>query len=381
MSRYNRIAAVQKAHELDKHYNQRLIAHASDPLSPYRAINDLDEPETTNYTATVVIGRMRKEVDKVQWVYDNLRNVKPAIYIVDDNTTTTELHLAWNHGREAAVYFSYIVEHYDELSDVTFFWHTDDIVWHNNMLLEWNSSITINRMDRANIIRQGYVGSRCDHWPGCPYWVRFDPSRAEDRLDPHRLEGLFNPETFKTLFPEVPERGFPPYFAGTCCSQFAVSKDTIRRRPKEFYERIRDWTMDWDNNDAESGRVFEYTWPYIFTGRGISCPSMQECYCKAYNFCIIDMDQLEQLERWNALRARREEVQWQVNFAVDALESRMNASIEAGASEEKLAQVKASFEPEIIRLTDNLGNLSQSTWEIRENIIHYWKLGMPPTGW
>jgi len=93
------------------------------------------------------------------------------------------------------------------------------------------------------------------------------------------------------------------------------------------------------------------------------------------------MNQLEQLERWNALRARREEVQWQVNFAKDAFEARMNASIAAGASAETLAEVKASFEPEIIRLSDNLGNLSQSTWEIREDIIHYWKLPLPPTGW
>jgi hypothetical protein len=132
--------------------------------------------------------------------------VQPAIYIVDNNKTD-ELHLEYNHGREAAVYFSYIVEHYHNLSDVTLFWHTDDVVWHNNMLLGWNSSVSINRLDRANVIRQGYVPSRCDAWPGCPYWVRFDPSRAEDRLDPHRLEGLFNPKTFKEMFPEVPERG------------------------------------------------------------------------------------------------------------------------------------------------------------------------------
>ena len=91
----------------------------------------------------MVIGRLESEVDKVNWVYNNLRNVQPAIYIVDNNVTQTQLHLDWNHGREAAVYFTYIVDHYDTLSDVTFFWHTDDEVWHNNMLLGWNSTVTI----------------------------------------------------------------------------------------------------------------------------------------------------------------------------------------------------------------------------------------------
>jgi len=380
-ARYDRAAAAEKAQNLDKHYNQRLITNAGDPSSLFRADIDVDDAQSSKYTATVVVGRLESEVDKVDWVFNNLRNVEPAIYIVDNNVTETQLHLDWNHGREAAVYFTYIVDHYDKLSDVTFFWHTDDEVWHNNMLLGWNSTVTINRMDRTNIIKQGYVGSRCDHWPGCPYWVRFDPSRAEDRLDPHRLEGLFNPTTFKELFPDVPERGFPPFFAGTCCSQFAVSRDTIRRHPKSFYENLKRWTMDWDNDDAESGRVFEYTWPYIFTGRGQFCPSMQECYCKAYNFCITDMDQLEQLEMWNSMRTRREEVQWQLNFAEEAMETRLNASIDRGASASEIQQVKQSFQPEIDRLSDNLGNLSQSTWAIREDIIHYWKLPFPPTGW
>ena len=376
-----RSAAESKARELDKHYNQRLVSRPGDPQSAYRANIGLDDGRKSQYTASIVIGRMKEDLPQVQWVYDNLHDIQPAIYIVDDNTTTDQLHLAWNHGREAAVYFSYIIEHYDTLSDVTFFWHGEDEVWHNSMLLGWNSSISVNRMNRDYVISQGYVGSRCDHWPGCPYWVRFNPSRAEDRLDPHRLEGLFNPETFTQLFPDVSPNDFPPFFAGTCCSQFAVSRDAIQRHPKDFYENLRRWTMNWDNNDAETGRVLEYTWPYIFTGRGQSCPSMQDCYCKTYNFCIEDMEQLENLERWNALRSRREEVQWQLNFAKDALESRMDYSVSIGMSDDDLAEVEMSFQPEINRLAYFLGNLSDSTWLTREEIIHYWKLPVPPTGW
>lgn len=361
---------------MDKHYNQRLIAESGSQHSAYHSSNEQD----SKYTATIVLGRLKNEEDKVQWIYNHLHDVEPAIYVVDD-TETTERHLDWNHGREAAVYFSYIVDNYNNLSDVTLFWHGDEVVWHNNMLLGWNSSVTINRLDRGNVMRQGYVPSRCDHWPGCPYWVRFDPSRAEDRLDPHRLEGLFNPKTFSEIFPDVPARSFPPFFAGTCCSQFAVSRDAIHRHPKSFYENIKRWVTDFEHDDAESGRVFEYTWPYIFTGRGQYCPSMQECYCKTYNFCISDMDQLQQLERWNALRTRREEVQWQLNFAQDAMDARMQVYVDKGTSEQDMADIRLNFQEEIDRLHDNLGNLSQSTWEMREDIIHYWRLPVPPTGW
>jgi len=119
----------------------------------------------SKYSAGIVIGRTAEETEKLRWL-DNLVDVKPYVYIVDDNTTS-ELHLDANHGREAAVYFKYIVEFYDNLPDISFFWHGDDVVWHNNMLLGWNSSISINRMDRDNIIASGYAPSRCDAWPVC----------------------------------------------------------------------------------------------------------------------------------------------------------------------------------------------------------------------
>lgn len=181
------------------------------------------------------------------------------------------------------------------------------------------------------------------------------------------------------MFPNATE--FPPFFAGTCCSQFAVSKDTIRSNPIEFYINLKEWVMDVDNNDEESGRVLEYTWPYIFTGRGQFCPSMQECYCKTYNFCIQENKDLLALDRWNAMRTRREEVQWQLNFAQEALDTKLAISTSKGSSKNELQGLQAAFQPEIDRLTSNLANLSQSTWEAREDIIHYWKLPVPPTGW
>lgn len=325
------------------------------------------------------MGRLSDEPERVQWVHDRLLNLQePHIYIVDDPNTSLP-HLARNHGREAAVYLTYIVQRYDKLPDITFFWHSDEVVWHNNLLMDFNSTISINRMDRDNIVREGYVPSRCDQWPGCPTWIRYDPSLAEHRLDPHRLENMFNPAVLSHMFPA--ETDFPPFFAGTCCSQFAVSRDAIHRHPVDVYQHLLDWVMDTDNDDASSGRMFEYLWPYIFLGKGTHCPSMQDCYCKTYNFCLRSANDIAQMERWNNLRTRREELQWQLKFVQGALEAKQNASEADGAGPDRLLEIEEAFRPEMDRLTDSLANFTTRTWEAREAIIHYWKLGVPPVGW
>lgn len=142
-----------------------------------------------------------------------------------------------------------------------------------------------------------------------------------------------------------------------------------------------DHTLDYETNPNHHSRVFEYTWQWMFTGRGQHCESMEECYCKTYNFCVQSRRDLEDLDQWNALRTRREEIQWQLNFAQDALWARMNESIDAGASTAQLAQVEKAFQGEIDKLSWRLTNLSEQTWRKREDIIHYWKLPLPPTGW
>lgn len=272
-----------KARQLDAKYASHLLLRHSKYEDAHQAMLKNDANSTSKYSSAIVLGRMSSEEARVQWVHDKVFEIdETVIYVVNDPTTEGP-HLERNHGRESAVYMNYIIENYDNLPDITFFWHNDEQVWHNNLLLAWDSVETLNRMDRENIMRSGYVPSRCDHWPGCPAWVRFNPSQAEDSLDPHRLEEMFVPELFKRFFPGT--TAFPPYFAGTCCSQFAASRDAIRSRSKEVYEAISDWILEYQYDDR-SGMVMEYVWPFLFTGRGTLCPSMERCYCKQYKICM-----------------------------------------------------------------------------------------------
>lgn len=156
--------ARDKAAQLEIRFASHLLAQNGDRMHTAT-------PRSDEFTTTIVLGRMSAEKDTVQWI-DKLHSIDSVqMYIVDDANSTGP-HLAKNHGREAAVYLSYIVQHYEDLNDITFFWHNNEQVWHNNILLEWDSVQTINKMDRHNIIKTGYVPSRCDHWPGCPQWIR-----------------------------------------------------------------------------------------------------------------------------------------------------------------------------------------------------------------
>lgn len=242
-------------------------------------------------------------------------------------------------------------------------------MWHNNLLLGEDSVATINRMNRAYIMQQGYVGSRCDHWPGCPdSWAKFDPSKAEHRLDPHRLSDMFSTYELGRIWPEETE--FPRYFAGTCCSQFAVSRDTIRSNSVETYRRIISWLEDWPW-DQYTGRALEVLWPYIFLKRGRNCPSMQDCYCRTYGVCLETREEIALLERWNEVRTRADELEWQQYFRSEEIKSEGWADVD-----ERIAT-----DEEHNRLSEDMKSMRERTQSLRARMNQRYSLPESEVTW
>ena len=257
--------------------------------------------DPSDYTTTVVLGRLNQDRESTFWVDEKLKGItNKAVYVVDD--THAPLHLPENHGREAMVYLKYILENYDNLTDITFFWHSHGKAWHNNLLLREDSAATINMMRRPYIMEKGYVNSRCDTSPGCPKWIKFDPTPGDHTSHSLRLADMFTPERWAALFPEADE--MPRYLSAPCCSQFAVTRDIIRRKPKYIYKRLHDWIAS-ESFDMYSGRFMEYTWQYLFLGKEEVCPNTKDCYCKLYGLCFED-DGL--LERWQSHVYRADEL-------------------------------------------------------------------------
>ena len=124
----------------------------------------------SNYTRTLVVGHLKHE--DVLWICQEIPDIKAVIYSVDDPSAI--YHVPKNKGHEAMVYLTYIIDRYDHLDDTTFFFHSHRFAWHNNILLDLDSALTIRRISNKRVARVGYFNTRCHPDPGCPDWLHLD---------------------------------------------------------------------------------------------------------------------------------------------------------------------------------------------------------------
>ncbi|KAF7948819.1 hypothetical protein EAE96_008006 [Botrytis aclada] len=263
------------------------------------------KPFPATYSKMLVISRTKDE--DVNWIKENFENdpsIQSAIYTADD--PKAEYHPPQNKGHEVMIYLSYIIENYNNLSDVNIFMHSHQTTWHNNDLLDLDAVQMISRLSSERVIREGYMNLRC-HWhPGCPDWMH--PGIVEE--DDDKQEQTIMARAWLELFPLEP---VPKVLAQPCCAQFAVSKERIRTLPLARYISYRDWLLRTEISDYISGRVWEYIWQFVFAGQTTLCPKEHICYCDGYGICFggemeyqaywenqTEKDNLNiQLEDWN----------------------------------------------------------------------------------
>lgn len=165
------------------------------------------------------------------------------------------------HGREAAAYLSYILDYYDALPKYSIFVHSFDEQWHNDILGVWTQpSIRLFRYEAADAL--GYANLRCTQNPGCPLAVEpLDPSKHD--IATINVRARFA-DVYQQLF-NVSKSDVPKAIGSTCCAQFVVTRDQIRKRPREDYARMLQWLADNTiDNARDQGWIFEITWHIIF---------------------------------------------------------------------------------------------------------------------
>ncbi|KAF3045105.1 hypothetical protein E8E12_008948 [Didymella heteroderae] len=253
-----------------------------DPLDfsiPLRFSDGVPKPAGTNYTFKIVVPKTTKE--DLAWMQEEIPHAPLVIYEVDNEKA--EHKVPKNKGREAMVYLSYIIDHYDDLPDTTLFMHAHRHAWHNNMLMGLDAAQIVDRLNHDRVARLGYMNVRCHHDPGCPDWIHMDrPGGDFDFF--HKPEEIY---WRKSIWEEIhPGAPIPPSISGICCAQFAVSRDRIRQVPLERFIHYRKWLLTTGMDDQFSGRIFEYIWHYIFTGHEVYCPAMNTCYCDGYGICF-----------------------------------------------------------------------------------------------
>lgn len=229
-------------------------------------------------THTLVVARTKNE--NADWISQEMPDMPTAIYVADD--PEAPLHPPVNRGREAMIYLTYMIDHYDNLPDVSIFVHAHRSAWHTGELLGNDAVPLLRRLRLSHITRVGYANLRCSWGPGCPDWLH--PGVGGDKFKPE--QGAIA-AAWGELFPGYP---VPATLASPCCSQFALSRERIHDVPREALMRFREWLMTNQLGDAISGRVFEYVWQFIFMGKTQLCPAQHVCWCDMFAVCFGSAD-------------------------------------------------------------------------------------------
>ena len=203
------------------------------------------------------------------------------------NDSTAPLHPPVNKGQESISYLSFLIDFYDALPATTAFIHYHQHAWHNDDPLDTqDNAISLSHLRIETVRREGFVNLRCNTFGACPDMIRTDRPKTDPGFDdPGHLVEKFVPAAWEELQVLGPGIEVPQTIASACCAQFAVSREQVRRRPKEYYENIRRWIIETGENDWVSGRVMEYMWHMMFGKDPVNCPQEDVCWCDVYGRC------------------------------------------------------------------------------------------------
>lgn len=120
----------------------------------------------------------------------------------------------------------------------------------------------LENLQLSYVNKVGYANMRCTWVLGCPNEIK--PAKSITKLEAALEPGNERANTeaayaraFTELFPgmEVPDE-----VGIHCGAQFALARWKVLERPKQDYERYRDWLWNTPLHDSVSGRILEYSW-------------------------------------------------------------------------------------------------------------------------
>lgn len=182
-------------------------------------------------------------------------------YRIDD-PLSSELSVPSPKGNEAMVYLTYIIDHYDDLPDVILFHHAHRQAWHQKL-----DALDELRMLRPQwIVKAGYGSTRC--LTNCENIVPLKGGKPGDWANFARLDRKTHLVSLLDAFMEPWKEWeldeIPPKIAAPCCAQFAVSRERVRRRAKDWWVDMRGWLVATPLASLNSGRLMEHLWHIWF---------------------------------------------------------------------------------------------------------------------
>jgi hypothetical protein len=191
----------------------------------------------------------------LSWISEIDGNIDYVIYTTSSKeikgvNSNKIFHLAKNKGMDANMYLNYILNNYSNLPDKILFVHHHIIDWSQDFSLPFIiNNLKWEFSDYINIGCRNCYANLYEMENGKYEYVKNDWLRNIWFLFESYLEFPEN-----TLY----------YYAGT---QFMTNKELILKYPKTFYEKLLKWLMDTNWECQKTGRIFEYLWHYILTGK------------------------------------------------------------------------------------------------------------------
>jgi len=186
----------------------------------------------------IVVSRYKKNVDFIYKINNNNKNINFLIY--DKENSSNPLNIPINKGNEASVYLKYIIDHYVNLSDFTFFIHDDEYSWHHSGSIVDRYNEAINSKQLFYNINNYYLD---------PY------SHIGEKKELMKWYNQFIEPYIP--FEKLPNKDWLIGYKG--CAQFLVHKSLIKNLPLKFYQDLYEWILNFHNGKL-SGYFLEWTW-------------------------------------------------------------------------------------------------------------------------
>lgn len=211
----------------------------------------------------IVIAAYDKSLD---WINQINPDVKITIYRKGESQTLkeNEIKIEPNKGRCVHSFFNHIYLNYDNLSDYTFFVQDFPFDHWGNILEILNSDIDSIEKN-ASIVIDGYYGYHNNYFGSA--WSMYPSSQfgggsilsCQSNGHPHDTNPNINVDKYwNILFSD--NHNPPPYYDFIPGGHFAITKEQIKNRSKEFYKKIVDILIE----DEHSPWMIERLECYIF---------------------------------------------------------------------------------------------------------------------
>lgn len=211
-------------------------------------------------------------------------------HIVYQQEDPNKPHYYTKAGNEVGAYLQFILDYYDCLPNVTAFVHGHEEAWHNHNMhwtmssLQWHKVPGYTDLNRKMPVWEIQLKDRPKYPSDRPIATgdevfngNYDPKTimGGNAYDPeetfHFMQREANVHAYDKFFGRAGLGAMPHRITFVCCSQFAVTKDRILSRRKDFWAQNMHYLL---HNDIQAinlrpkyhviGDIWTIYWPMIF---------------------------------------------------------------------------------------------------------------------